>query len=407
MRVPFLLFLSIFAIEYLGLGYRFPALNAMRISLLASAVVVLYIIGKNRVGDLFAQKQAKLLLFLLLMTSASIIYAIVQTHSLNALKAQIGYFMIFVSGYFLLRDAKRTDAFLILLTAFHLILVYLNLPKFFSEVRAGAFQAGYFLGDGNDFAWALNIVLPFTLYGAHRVRSKLLKLLCLCAFGVLIFGIIGSASRGATLAACAGMVYLLMSSRKKSLVFAFVLLASGLVFTLAPSTYFERMETLGSYEEDSSAKSRLIAWKAATNMALENPLGVGAGNFNSAYGRIYRPEDALSNRWISAHSIYFVVLGEYGFIGLIVLIMLIISNIKDNVRTRKLIIANNGGAGNIPDYWPVYLNMSIIAYAVGGIFLGGINYPHLYVLTFLTLSAKFMVESRMKPSLNGAKWKKS
>ena len=68
------------------------------------------------------------------------------------------------------------------------------------------------------------------------------------------------------------------------------------------------------------ALARLEAWGAAIKMSIDYPLGVGAGNFNSAFGRHYID---LSNsrvgwgaqRWISAHRIYFKVLGEFGVLG--------------------------------------------------------------------------------------------
>ena len=83
---------------------------------------------------------------------------------------------------------------------------------------------------------------------------------------------------------------------------------------MAPSGYFGRMGTVADYEEDNSAQQRLQAWGAALRMALDHPLGVGAGNFNSAYGRRYNPStvgEGVSRvgwgnmRWISPHSIYF------------------------------------------------------------------------------------------------------
>jgi hypothetical protein len=32
--------------------------------------------------------------------------------------------------------------------------------------------------------------------------------------------------------------------------------------------------------------------------------------------------------------------------------------------------------------------MSLVAYAIGGIFLGGVNYPHIFILTALILRTK-------------------
>ena len=56
------------------------------------------------------------------------------------------------------------------------------------------------------------------------------------------------------------------------------------------------MNTMENYEEDSSAQGRLRAWHAARQMALDYPLGVGANNFSSAYGRFYIPADTARLR---------------------------------------------------------------------------------------------------------------
>ena len=37
---------------------------------------------------------------------------------------------------------------------------------------------------------------------------------------------------------------------------------------------------------------------------------------------------------------------------------------------------------------PKYLNMSLVAFSVGGVFLGGVSYPHLFILTALILRTR-------------------
>ena len=49
-------------------------------------------------------------------------------------------------------------------------LVAMNLGKLMSGVRQGAFQGAHFLGDGNDFAWGLNVFLPLMLLLWIQIR---------------------------------------------------------------------------------------------------------------------------------------------------------------------------------------------------------------------------------------------
>jgi ribosomal protein S28E/S33 len=186
------------------------------------------------------------------------------------------------------------------------------------------------------------------------------------------------------------LFFVIMSRRRAIPIFAMLVVAAGLLI-YAPSQYFARMETIQRYSDDSSASGRITAWKAATKMAIDHPLGVGAGNFNTAYGRKYRAADAPSMRWISVHSIYFSVLGEYGVIGLIIILSIIFLNYRDNIRSSHRNVSGNNPVKDA-NVWPLYLNMALIAYAVCGMFLGGVGYPHLYILSALTVATRVLSE---------------
>jgi O-antigen ligase len=187
------------------------------------------------------------------------------------------------------------------------------------------------------------------------------------------------------------MLFLVIMSRRRAIpIIAMLVVAVGLL-VFAPSQYFNRLETMQRYTEDSSASGRIMAWKAATKMAIDHPLGVGAGNFNSAYGRKYRAAGAPSMKWISVHSIYFSALAEYGVIGLIAILSILFLNYRDNIRSshRNASVSNPAKDACA---WPLYLNMAVIAYAVCGIFLGGVGYPHLYILSALTVATRVLSE---------------
>jgi len=181
---------------------------------------------------------------------------------------------------------------------------------------------------------------------------------------------------------------------------ALVMVLSG-VAVVAPPSYFTRLSDTVDYQEDNSAQSRLQAWGAALRMARDYPLGVGARNFNSAYGRWYNPSTGgegtariewNSLRWMSPHSIYFGVIGEYGFGGFVLLLVLIGSLLTANHRSRDALRRAPEGAP-IDDRWPALINMSLVGFAVSGAFLGGFHYPHLFFITALTLSLKRIIQA--------------
>jgi O-antigen ligase len=112
-----------------------------------------------------------------------------------------------------------------------------------------------------------------------------------------------------------------------------LVLAAFAVLLYAPDVYFQRLSTLSAPSQESSADGRLHAWRAGTNMALGNVFGVGAGNFPNNFPK-YRAGDAPT-RWMTAHSMYFLVLGELGFFGLFLVLKLVFGNFRSNVRLRK------------------------------------------------------------------------
>ena len=90
-------------------------------------------------------------------------------------------------------------------------------------------------------------------------------------------------------------------------------LVSAIMFM--PDVWETRMSTIETYEEDGSAMGRINAWTMAYNLANARPI-VGGG-FEIYTRRMFQqyapdPEDVHS-----AHSIYFQMLGEHGYVGLV------------------------------------------------------------------------------------------
>ena len=152
-----------------------------------------------------------------------------------------------------------------------------------------------------------------------------------------MLAIIGTQSRGATLGMAAVFGYMWWRSPRKAAGVVAIVVALFGVLLYAPDVYFERMGTLSAPQEDSSAEGRLHAWRAGTKMALDHVLGVGAGNFPNNFPK-YRAPDAPT-RWMTAHSMYFLILGELGFLGLLLLFKLVFGNFRSNVRLRKIVTA--------------------------------------------------------------------
>ncbi|MGH9348999.1 MAG: O-antigen ligase family protein, partial [Vicinamibacterales bacterium] len=139
---------------------------------------------------------------------------------------------------------------------------------------------------------------------------------------------------------------------------------------------------------DGSAQGRLEAWEASMRMAASNPLlGVGAGQFPGNFVRFARPAGGNYGRWMTAHSIYFLILGELGLPGLGLLIGFIVSNIMANRRVAREV--RKLGAGEAMEVRLLQsMSASVLAYAIAGAFLSATYYPHMFVVGGLTVAAR-------------------
>ena len=394
-RLIFLGYLALLSVEYSGLANEISALKAMRFSTVMNYALLLLIVPRIRLAEIAGSIQFRLLIGFFFLTGLGLLHADIQMNVFNSLRPMAENIMFMLLTMYVLDRRSRLDTFMLVLGTVGAVLVARNLNRLGGSTRAGALAAPYFMGDGNDFGWAMIVILPIALALVLGQRKSILRLVGLGAAVACVLGIVGTQSRGATLGLAAAAIYgwWFVAKRRVLGAVAVVVLAVGVV-VVAPAGYFSRMQTVAEYEEDNSAQARLQAWGAAIRMAVDHPLGVGAGNFNSAYGRHYNDPNGRvgwgAARWISAHSIYFKVLGEYGFFGVSMLFWLIGANIRDNFISRRLLRSSQGAP--VDDRWPAFLNMSIIGFAVAGAFLTGFSYPHLFLLSGLTLSIRRIVQ---------------
>jgi probable O-glycosylation ligase (exosortase A-associated) len=400
--------LLVVVIEYVGLALYAPWIKAIRLTTLLSYSVFLLALWQVGLGDLLRRPQSKALLALVIMSLLSMLWAVVGNRAFLASRTLIDYTLLMATVVMLVDRRTRIDAVSCTLALICAFLVITNADLLGSDIRAGVLRAGYFMGDGNDFAWGLVCTLPLSLSLATGRRSLVTRIAAIGVVGCCILGIIWSGSRGAALGLASSIAfYVLVISKRRFVSVTVVAVLAALVLAYSAPTYIQRLATTGNYQSDNSARGRLQAWDAAIQMAKDHSFGVGAGNFSSAYGRFYRPssgQNALtwaSERWISAHSIYFLVLGEYGFIGLAMLLYLLWSNFRDNARSRRALLAA-GDAALLSPTLPALLNMSLVGFSVCGAFLGGVNYPHLFLLTALTISASRLASAsaRREPLLD-------
>jgi probable O-glycosylation ligase (exosortase A-associated) len=172
----------------------------------------------------------------------------------------------------------------------------------------------------NEFGVALLMLLPLLFYLWHITADRRVRRGLIVMGFLLTFATIFTYSRGAAVGLCAmGAVFWLRSSAKLALG-AMILLIGLSVYALVPQDWFNRMNTIEHYEDDSSAMGRIHFWMASLRIAELHPI-VGGG-FKVTFwpkvaNRMLEGTDIPQfDRPRAAHSIYFDVLSEHGWVGL-------------------------------------------------------------------------------------------
>jgi probable O-glycosylation ligase (exosortase A-associated) len=175
---------------------------------------------------------------------------------------------------------------------------------------------------------------------------------------------IGSHSRGALLAIAAMAIYLWLKAPRKILVGSALVIAGSALLALMPEMWEARMGTIANYEQDASAMGRINAWWTAYNVANSQLTGAGFDMYTREIFAMYAPNPQAIH---AAHSIYFQVLGEHGYIGL----FLFLGMWWSVWRTAAWLIKNGGKEPETK--WCKHLGamsqVSLVGYAVGGAFL--------------------------------------
>ena len=170
-----------------------------------------------------------------------------------------------------------------------------------------------FVGDNNVFGLVLCFVVAILL-GLRRTlpKRRWLQLFFYIFIGFIILCIIYTKSRGALLSI--GVIFVsssLLSGKpvRNLCLFAFLVYIS---YIAIPSSYFDRFSTLQDTKADVSAIGRVENWALSWDEALKYPFfGVGPDN-HIPYNKLIQNEVQVR----VAHSIYFQILGELGFVGL-------------------------------------------------------------------------------------------
>ena len=242
-------------------------------------------------------------------------------------------------------------------------------------------------GDNNGVAMALLMTIPLLLFCAKYTAERWVRIgmYVTAAFGTVT--VVATYSRGGFIGMLVLGLMLLKGSKYKVRALIAVGVLAVVLYSLMPDGYLDRIGTISDATSDDSFAIRLLAWKINTMLAIDHPF-LGNGLYASLIWQNWSAHLGQATTWLFpsplvlrtfvAHSIYFQVLGDTGFTGLILFLLILGTALIKTIQTQRL--AKRDPALEWSGDLARALQMSLAVYCVSGAALSLVYFELLYIL---------------------------
>jgi probable O-glycosylation ligase (exosortase A-associated) len=256
---------------------------------------------------------------------------------------------------------------------------------------------GSFMGGNTFIGLAFCMVLPVIICLAREERQRWFKWSLYVTAALTFVATIFTFSRGDYLALAVVTALLFIRAKNRLIAVAVLLPLLTIGPYLLPDRVYDRAGLIEHYQQDGSANARLQAWTVAWNVAKDFPL-TGAG-LQFEYAPDIARWSSYGNRdlqWSvrtssAAHSIYFQILGQHGFVAFALFVLLLLTTL---LRLQKIITA----AQALPNTtwlagYALALQTGFVGYMVAGAFLNSAYFDLVYL--YIAMTAIFAREVRL------------
>jgi putative inorganic carbon (hco3(-)) transporter len=247
------------------------------------------------------------------------------------------------------------------------------------------------IADNNDFGLALNMALPMFFFLAKTEENRWVRRLMTFLFLTTIPAIFFTYSRGALLGLIAVLFCMMLQAKQKIVLLSVAAIVLIFAVSFTPQAWRDRMSADNAL--DASARSRLNAWSYAWAMTSEHPfMGGGFEAFTPALFARYAPNARDVH---GPHSIYFGILAEHGFTGLLLYLSLVGLCLMELYAT----IRRGRRSGN--ELAVSYGNMfrfGLVGFLVSGAFLGRAYFDFYFSIVACVAILRLLCEANMGES---------
>lgn len=252
------------------------------------------------------------------------------------------------------------------------------------------------LWDRNHLAVACLLVIPLMNYLRLHARHRGVRLCMLGAMALTALCVVATFSRGGLIGLICMGGYLWWNAGRKITHAALIAAGFALVLYSSSDAWLERMQSIDTAaDEDESFVSRLDSWAVYWRAALDRPF-TGAGPKALEDPEIsvqYQGDQPDPSKTLAAHSIYFQLMGEEGFLALgVYLLMLLTAWANGGWVARR--------ARGDPDLaWAAELGrmaqVSIVVFAVTAAALSLAYFDLLFSIVVLLAALRRLVTARL------------
>lgn len=183
-----------------------------------------------------------------------------------------------------------------------------------------------------------------------------------------------------------------------------------------PQSFVERMETIQNYEQDESASTRIAVWNWTWEYVKQNPLGGGFEAYRQnkikyeievidenglSTGEFESGAKDIEDEGRAYHSSYFEMLGEQGWAGLTIWLLIHVGGVWRMEVIRRMYKKRNREDEEWVAPLAIALQNAQIIYLIGSIFVAIAFQPFVYMMIGLQIGLDTYLARRRKE----AAWK--
>lgn len=320
------------------------------------------------------------------------------------LQTTIVYFVIFVIATNVIDSMKRLNLVVGMLLLVYAYFSIKGIHTFMTGsyigvagATSGSVKGAGFIGDENDFALIINMMIPFAFSGFQYLKGKA-KFVCGGLLVLFVLAVVASFSRGGMVGLAAIMVFGIASSQRKLIASSIVLLLLVTMYMFAPDRYWKEAESITDTDE-ATADFRFSTWAAALSMFIDHPvIGVGAENGKIHMPRYFVGKGDPNRLWgITFHGTWPQILAELGLMGAVPYFMILFLSLRSLWRIRRESKDDDDPTGR---FLANGLIGSLIAYQTCATFLSTAYYPHTYTIYTLVWAFVFCYKATPKNAID-------